>query len=296
MWIGRSYSFVDFASHALAMAVILAVSQQPVVYQHKTLHIGWAKANQLANEGGGEGGGGGGGVVGGGRRDRNSSAVNVGQDSKTLFVGSLPPAALVIDLEQLFGTAAVSVRKPDGKSYAFVEFRSHAEAAAIVEQAEASVAAAEAARMDDHADSAAGDGDDDTGGGYGEDGHGDDSGGLSSHRKRPRPRSDNHVGSTGGGSGVYLLGQELTFGWAKGRPADRLSSHDGDCWFCLGSPSVTVIILCVNVQMQICVLGLAVVVGCGVAVVDSISLRIHFSTIRLLHIHVTLASFSNLTA
>ena len=40
--------------------------------------------------------------------------------------------------------------------------------------------------------------------------------------------------------GVYLMGQRLTFGWAKGRPADKLSTHDTDCWFCLSSPSVKV--------------------------------------------------------
>jgi hypothetical protein len=33
---------------------------------------------------------------------------------------------------------------------------------------------------------------------------------------------------------------ELAFGWAKGKPVDQYSSHNEDCWFCLGSPSVKV--------------------------------------------------------
>ena len=45
------------------------------------------------------------------------------------------------------------------------------------------------------------------------------------------------------GESVALLhGSRLTFGWAKGRPADKAfpSSHQADCWFCLASPSVKV--------------------------------------------------------
>lgn len=46
-----------------------------------------------------------------------------------------------------------------------------------------------------------------------------------------------------GNSAVMLQGGALTFGWAKGRPADREAgnSHAMDCWFCLASPSVKVI-------------------------------------------------------
>ena len=45
------------------------------------------------------------------------------------------------------------------------------------------------------------------------------------------------VGTDGTPGQVLLLGQPVSVGWAKGRSALSANSG-GDCWFCLGSPSV----------------------------------------------------------
>ena len=45
------------------------------------------------------------------------------------------------------------------------------------------------------------------------------------------------MGTDGAPGQVLLLGQPVSVGWAKGRSALSANSG-GDCWFCLGSPSV----------------------------------------------------------
>jgi RNA recognition motif-containing protein len=40
---------------------------------------------------------------------------------------------------------------------------------------------------------------------------------------------------------IILYNSKLSFGWAKGRPADQ-SNESSDCWFCLASPTVKVVL------------------------------------------------------
>ena len=45
---------------------------------------------------------------------------------------------------------------------------------------------------------------------------------------------------------TYAIGDRpLSIGWAQGKPADKTSTstHAGNCWFCLASPTVAVGIL-----------------------------------------------------
>ena len=165
---GKSFVFLTFPNHDSAARAILSAKQVPIQYQDKTLLVGWAEAQKQVS----------------------SSAQQLllteppNEECCTLFLGGLPSSASVFsanDLETLLaGKGVVSVRRADGKDFAFVEFRSHEDARELIDS-EVPLVLPSAA-------------------GYG----------------------------------------EITVGWAKGRPAEKSSTHDGDCWFCLGSPSLKV--------------------------------------------------------
>ena len=112
-------------------------------------------------------------------------------------------------LMSVFARFAVeSIRKPEGKNFAFVEFRTHAEAAMALESV---------SKKDIDVD------------GQGKEGGGGDGGGSdgnSSSRDVMLPDSVSPLG----------------FGWAKGQAAERLQPHGqaAACWFCLASPDVKV--------------------------------------------------------
>jgi RNA recognition motif-containing protein len=192
---GRPYLFLEFCDHESAAECVAAAQLKPVAYQDRTLAVGWAEHNATHGNGSGH------------RYKLDMTPPYA--DCRTVFVGGLPASELelskedlqVVLLQQLqelrkenndgrsdrsdntSGSVStsdiVTIRRADGKEFAFVEFGSTSDAKQFVDLQRLSV-----------------------------------------------PVKDQ----------TY----ELAFGWAKGKPVDQYSSHNEDCWFCLGSPSVKV--------------------------------------------------------
>eukprot|EP00598_Pedospumella_elongata_P007747 CAMPEP_0184985492 /NCGR_PEP_ID=MMETSP1098-20130426/14143_1 /TAXON_ID=89044 /ORGANISM="Spumella elongata, Strain CCAP 955/1" /LENGTH=898 /DNA_ID=CAMNT_0027509581 /DNA_START=8 /DNA_END=2704 /DNA_ORIENTATION=- len=111
---GKSYAFVEFESYEAAMAVVTQSINEPrvMVLQNTPLIIGWAKGDHGTGPG----------------ADRlllePPSAT-----SKVLFIGNLPASATDEQLTALFAECgAISVKRPEGRDYAFLEFANTQEA------------------------------------------------------------------------------------------------------------------------------------------------------------------------
>lgn len=100
-----NYLFIDFKSHQDAVNVINESSDKPFIIQGKTINIGWA--NQSSSN----------------DNSNRDSLVKMPSnvDCKTLFVGNIPDTTTNIDLTTLFPDS-VSIYRPEGKNFAFIEF------------------------------------------------------------------------------------------------------------------------------------------------------------------------------
>lgn len=199
----KGFVFVECSSFAAAESILSSSLSAPnpsteesasttragFLFKGNTLTLGWAKGKQQREDGDSNK-----------RRKLGLCLQAPSTDAKTLFVGGVAAATADSDLENLFvgilhgsqldkssisQTPMLSIRRPDGKDFAFIEFPTPRDAQTVMD----------------------------------------------------RVSTD----STGE-SGVVLHGKEITIGWAKGRPADAVavSSHAGDCWFCLASETVKV--------------------------------------------------------
>lgn len=120
---GKSYAFVEFESYDAAMAVITQSIAEPRALQLQSmpLIIGWAKGD-AAGDGRSRG------VIG----EPPSASANV------LFVGNLPTSATEEQVSALFTDCRIiSVKRPQGREYAFVEFSSPADAQRAAQQSQA---------------------------------------------------------------------------------------------------------------------------------------------------------------
>jgi RNA recognition motif-containing protein len=134
---GKAFAFVEFVSHEAAKNVVDQAARRGLNVQGRTLTVGWAKGKEEDGRAGGE-------------NDRAAAQepqlVPPSEDAKTLFIAGLtafdasPDAVqpegtdehpLKIALDKLF-PGVVSVNKPAGKSYAFVEFENYDAAMAVV--------------------------------------------------------------------------------------------------------------------------------------------------------------------
>jgi RNA recognition motif-containing protein len=116
---GKPYAFVDFEDYDAAMAVVTKSIAEPRAYvlQGTPLIIGWAKGD----------------AAGEGRRclvgEPPSATANV------LFIGNLPASATEAQVTELFtGCSIISVKRPQGRDYAFVEFTTPADAQRAAQQ------------------------------------------------------------------------------------------------------------------------------------------------------------------
>lgn len=131
---GKAFAFVEFVSHDAARSVVESSARRGTVVQGRTLTVGWAKEkeSQPTSEDGAFG------------ANIERQLVPPSEDAKTLFIGGLGQfdANAVADvpadvspfqhaLNQLL-PGVVSVNKPTGKSYAFVDFESYDAAMAVV--------------------------------------------------------------------------------------------------------------------------------------------------------------------
>lgn len=98
---GKLFAFVEFYSYEQAMAVITKSINERIVLDGNPLVIGWAKVPRLAQP----------------------HPI----DCKVLFIGNIPKEATDKDVESICD-GWISVRRPAGRDYAFIEFRSPEEA------------------------------------------------------------------------------------------------------------------------------------------------------------------------
>jgi len=111
---GKSYAFVEFENYDAAMAVITQSISEPrsMVLQATPLVIGWAKGEHATGPG----------------ADRLLLEAP-SATSKVLFVGHLPLTATSEQLTALFtDCGTISVKRPEGRDYAFLEFANTNEA------------------------------------------------------------------------------------------------------------------------------------------------------------------------
>jgi RNA recognition motif-containing protein len=125
----KPYAFVDFKSNEFAQEVINNHSSDnnSILFEGQPVTIGWAKSSFSDSDNLDENGN---------RKKRERTKAELSPpypDSKTLFVGSMPESATEDDIEQLFTDYGnVSVRRPEGKQFAFVEFQSPRNAAIAI--------------------------------------------------------------------------------------------------------------------------------------------------------------------
>lgn len=111
---GKSYAFVEFESYEAAMAVVTQSISEPraMVLQSTPLIIGWAKGDHATGPG----------------ADR-LLLEPPSSTSKVLFIGNLPDSATDEQLIALFADCGtISVKRPEGRDYAFLEFANTLEA------------------------------------------------------------------------------------------------------------------------------------------------------------------------
>ena len=166
---GKSFVFADFESHDAALRLVEAAALQPVIFQNRTLSIGWASSQTRSS-----------GNAAAPAVARPSAPPGYGlvpmpppmmflplqhqnqnqhlqqhrqyqpsPDCKELYVGGIsfaagvaadanaPPLVSILTLGPLM-PGLVSVRLVPSKPYAFAEFASHQEARAVLESAQAS--------------------------------------------------------------------------------------------------------------------------------------------------------------
>lgn len=111
---GKSYAFVEFENYEAAMAVVTKSIHEPrsMVLQGAPLVIGWAKGDIHTPDG-----------------KMRLMLEPPSSTSQVLFVGNVPAAAPEEALTALFaGCQVLTVRRPEGRDYAFVEFATPEEA------------------------------------------------------------------------------------------------------------------------------------------------------------------------
>jgi RNA recognition motif-containing protein len=149
---GKSFAFVEFASHQAAKLVVEASVRRGVVLGGRTISIGWGKEKEKektedssSHYGAGSGSHnhgvsssslGDSGIFSNNNHGDSGFVVPVhlqppSEDCKTLFIGSL---ALATTREKLLEALphSVEVRRKPGKAFAFVEFETHEAAAEVV--------------------------------------------------------------------------------------------------------------------------------------------------------------------
>jgi hypothetical protein len=122
---GRGFCFVDFPDPAAALAALAVgrAATPPLQLHGCELSLGWADSAR------------GGGATGALLTDPPAA------DSRVLFVGGLSPEVTAAELGALFGrvlsvpAGSVTVRRPAGRPFAFVQLSSHSLAAAAVARA-----------------------------------------------------------------------------------------------------------------------------------------------------------------
>ena len=118
---GKSYAFVEFDSYTAAMAVVTQSIQDPRSFtlQGSPLVIGWATA------------------PGGDTSKSRLLTAPPSQSSQVLFLGNLP---IDITEEQIVGIfkdcEISSIRRPEGREYAFIEFITPLQAQKAMKQSE----------------------------------------------------------------------------------------------------------------------------------------------------------------
>lgn len=200
-FIGKSFCFVRFDSHRSARQILEESKQAPITYLDKQLSLGWTtKDRELSSSAGSD--------SLDAARDYSRRQVLLAPpsvDSTTLFLGGLPPSTTEKNIEDIFGDrlSVISVRRPAGRDFAFVEFDSHEMASRAMADLGANSTSLPPVCKEIQT--------------------GEFNSGIVASQKH-----------------VLIGGQQVAFGWARGRPAERMTSHDGDCWFCLKSPTLTV--------------------------------------------------------
>jgi RNA recognition motif-containing protein len=264
---GKGFAFVEFRSHAAAVAVMDASYSKDVVMRGKHLKFGWSKEK----DGNGQHG----------RSDDHATKPLLleppSPDATKLFIGGLP---FVVSQEDVLGLfpGAINVHHIPGRPYLFLNFYDHDSAAACVVSAQSQPVHYQGSSLTV---------------GWADTIHHQNKfvdltppypdcrtvfiGGLpgsaqvlsqaslksvlakhlqihegditSLHRADGKEFA--FVEFSNSTTAKALIEQfkltvpvdgsdqvyELVFGWAKGKSADH-STHNDDCWFCLGSPSV----------------------------------------------------------
>lgn len=144
---GKGFAFVEFSSHDAASRVMRGA---PPIIRGRPLSVGWAKekgpdtngshkdngalsrfddsrGSKIYGPGGNGSGDGGTSVRTGTLLGTSESQEPVSQDVKTLFVGGVDVGVQDCDLMSLF-PGCESIRRPEGKSFAFVQFTTHEDA------------------------------------------------------------------------------------------------------------------------------------------------------------------------
>ncbi|KAJ1440810.1 CwfJ C-terminus 1-domain-containing protein-like protein [Ochromonadaceae sp. CCMP2298] len=135
--VGKAFGFAEFEDYAAAMAVVTRSIGQPLLFRGLPLGIGWANQGERREPGNGTGTGTGTGTAnihGNGNGNGNSFGNDRVMEppssaARVLFLGNLPADATEEDILQLFAQGGLtSVKRPEGKPYAFLEFAGHAQA------------------------------------------------------------------------------------------------------------------------------------------------------------------------
>jgi RNA recognition motif-containing protein len=133
----KAFGFAEFQDYAAAMAVVTRSIGQPLLFRGLPLSIGWANQGEKKEPGNGALTGAATWNVNG---NGNGSSENYGNDrvmeppssaARVLFLGNVPADATEEDILKLFatdGSGLTSVKRPEGKPYAFLEFGVHAQA------------------------------------------------------------------------------------------------------------------------------------------------------------------------
>lgn len=227
---GKSYAFAEFDSHESAMRVITKSIQSATKLSDRPLSIGWASVKHFSDRSSGQD-----------RAPLLMTAPSGG--AKVLFVGNVPPATTDSVLMSVFSRFAVeSIRKPEGKTFAFVEFRDQAQASNALDSVSRPLIST-------------------TGAGTGD--------------------GDVTVLDQPPFSGVMLPDSvsPLVFGWAKGQAADKQRENAAACWFCLASPDVKVhlIISCGDHAYVALPRGAITPQHCMVSPIECVPSRVHLS-------------------